>query len=194
MYKENSDLIVSDSELKKEYAEQNANIRYLMMPVSAMDEKSTDYTEDVTKMAQDMQKELENGADFDAVAADGLEKVYTLLGREFDDESVQNSISSSYISYKPDTTETYSEKFLKTLKSQKVGEFGIYNMETILLLYEKQPVFESDEDFDEMRDTIIQSLYKTEFNDYLSDIYDKYDVKMAFGAERFFSAKKIVTT
>lgn len=183
----------SDEELKKQYGEQNAHTRYVMIPVNNIN-TSEDMSAEVQPIADKMVERLESGEDFDAVAAESLEEAYAIIERSFDETTVESSISDSYTNYTPADYETYTKEYLDTLKNQAEGDFGSYNMGSIILVYEKIPTFADDEAFQGMRDTVVKALCQEDFDSYLASIYNEYAVEEEFGAIRYFSPSKIITS
>ena len=192
LYDEGGDLYVPDEQLKTEYAEAYAHIRSVSVPLNSLQD-GVDVRDEVLAKMDGLLQKLNDGATLESVAEKNLPEVYEILGRDFDPETAADSIYDSYLDYTPDDFETYSEDFLYRLKQQKVGEYGYYNMGSIVILYEVIPTFETDSDFQARRDTVIQSLKTDEYDAYLKNLYDQYSVSWRLGARSYFSPGKIVS-
>lgn len=196
MYGTEGELSPGDDELKTSYAEQNAHLKYIMVPVNTVaadDEESQDLTDEVMPLAEAMEKALAAGKDFEEVAA-SLEEVYGLLGRTYNADTATSAITDSYVAYAlPEDEEdtTYTPEFRAGLKDAKEGDTGIFKMDSIIMVYQVIPSFESEEQFEQQRDSIVRSLYQSEFEDWLADIYNAYEVKWTFGARWYYRPSKI---
>lgn len=196
LYAEGGELYTPDEELKAEYAEKYAHIRFFSVPTAKLaaegEEEATDMTAEVTEITDKLVTELKGGKTLEDVAKSGQPLVYSLLEREFDPETATDGISDSYTDLYPEDFETYSEEFLTELKNQAIGDFGSYNMGATIILYEKVEMFADDEAWETRRDTVIQSLKQEEFEDYLRSIYEGYAVNWVFGAKTHLRPGKIV--
>ena len=105
-------------------------------------------------------------------------------------EVVYPSISSSYISY--NDTENFSQEFLDKLKTEKVGTSGIYAGEDSITLYTVLKTFETDEEYEENRDTLVQEMKLDEFDSMLLEAGYTYSVVWKSGAKKFLSPEKII--
>lgn len=193
LYAPGGELAPSDAELMAAYAEQNARVKYIMVPVT-MNEGGEDKSSEVTPIAEKMKEELASGKEFEAVAESGLKQVYELLGREFTDTTASSSVSSSYINYTYQEDGSYSADFLETLKGQKPGDFGIYNMGNLILVYQKLEHITDEKEFAEIRTSVVQSLMTDKFDEYLKGIYSQFTVEETPGAIAYLSPKKIISS
>lgn len=191
LFGKDGELASSDEEMMKEYAEKFAHIRFISIPKNSLDETVTVDADKLNAQVKTMLESLKSGNSMGDVAEKQLQDAYKILGREFDPATAATHVTTSFINLAPDDFETYSEEFLKTLASQKVGEFGSYEMESTILLYEKIEVFETQEDFEQMRSTIIRDLRKDAFEEYLANIYSAYEVKWEPGVRWFLRPGKI---
>ncbi|MDL2294248.1 hypothetical protein LJC60_06410 [Ruminococcaceae bacterium OttesenSCG-928-D13] len=191
LYGEGGELQVSDADLKAEYTEKYAHIRFFSIPTSKLD-PSTDMTTEVSALTDAMVARLYGGATLEDVVLDDVESVYTdVLERDVGSANTVESITSSYVNLYPENFETYSEDFLEELKNQSVGDFGSYNMGATIIVYEKIEMFADDEEFQNQRTTILTSLKSEAFEDYLSAAADAYQVKWALGARNYLRPSKI---
>lgn len=192
MYGEDGELAPTDDEIKELYEAANARVRFISIPVKMSDEEQTDKTSEVEPLVDAMLEALKGGKTLEEVAQEQLGGVYELLEREFDPETVSDSISTSTIAYDQEDSDVYTPEFLNQLKEQAVGDYGSYNMGSTIMLYEKAVAFDSDEDFAERRATIISSLYSEDFDEYLASIYNNYTVTRPTGSQWYFRPSKIV--
>ena len=190
LYGEGGELASPDSELMKEYEETHAKIRSFSIPLNDAESNPVKNAEEVKAYVEGLLKDLNGGATLDSIAETKLEAVYTMLGREFD-PAASGVPSSSFIKYEQDNFDVYSEEFLATLKEQKVGDFGTYVADGYILLYEKVEVFETEDDFIAMRDTVIRALRTETFDEYLKETYSQFPASWRFGARWFLSPSKI---
>lgn len=194
LYAPGSELTPTDEALKRDYEAQYAHVRYVMLPTADnTGEEAVDKTAEVKAIAEGLLAEAEGGASFDEVAEKGVEEVYALVGRDFDETSMQGAVSTSYWGYEPkEGDDTYSPEFLAKLQGQQVGDFGTYEMGTMVLLYEKIPAFADDEEFEGMRTTVLRALCEEDYAAYLETIYGEYPVEEVTGAVAYLSPRKIV--
>ncbi len=194
LYAKDGERAPDEAELKKQYEEQYAHVRYIMVPTSSLSSEDVDATEVARAAAEEMKERMEKGEAMEDAAADGLKQVYEATGREFTEETATNSISTSYIEYDQADNEdaTYSPEFLAALKAQKPGDVGTYEMSSSILVYEKLPTFESDEQFDEVRATVVQNLCRDDYDAYMASLYNAYTVQWVPGATVFLRPDKIV--
>ncbi len=190
LYGKDGEFATPDSELMKEYEEKNAQIRSISIPLTDTESNPVANAEEVKAYVEGLVKELKGGATLETIAETKLEAAYTLLGREFD-PATSGAINSSFIAYEQENFDVYSEEFLKTLQEQKVGDFGMYATDTYVLLYEKIPVFASEDDFAAMRDNVIRGLRTDAFDEYLKETYSQFPVSWRFGVRWYFSPSKI---
>ncbi len=195
MYASGGDLAPSDEEIRAEYEAKFGQIEYIMLPFNANTGEASESKEpEVMAVAEEMKTKLENGGDFKEVAAEGLEKVYGIIGREFSAENVDSSISTSFIEYEgEDNDESYPPEFRAQLKGMAEGEYGIHKMSSLILVYRVIPTFADDAAFTEARDTAVNSLYRDSFDQYLAETYNAYPVSWEPGARFYFRPEKIVT-
>lgn len=193
MYAEGGDLHVPDDELKAEYETSNANLRIISVPSgSNVEEGAEDHQQTIAAMVDAMVEALKNGdKTMEQLTQEDLPAVYALLGRDFDVTNAESNIYTSYVAYSQPGSTTYSEDFLAFLQSQSLGEFGSYNMGTTIMVYEKIPVFASDDDFTGMRDNVLKSLKSDAFNDYLAGLYEQYPVQWKFGVRWYLRPQKL---
>ncbi len=191
LYAEDGERAVDDATLKARYEEQYAHVTYVQLPIKNA-ETDEDMTADVQKIADEMVASLNSGTDLDTAAATALQDVYALEGRDYTDDTVTSSTSSSYLTYTPEEGSAYTQEFMDTLKGQAVGDYGSYQTASNVLVYEKIPAFESDGQFDEMRGTVVRALCKEDYNAYMESLYNEYDLSYKPGATAFYRPGKIV--
>lgn len=190
LYAEDGELAVPDEELKKQYGEEYAHIRAYSIPLNSLTE-GVDVAADVLALAEKLPAKLEGGMTLEEVVTTELGPIYELTGREFTADTAADSIYSNYIQYAPDNYDTYSEEFLAKLKDQKVGDYGIYNMGSTVILYEKVDTFEDDEAYQTERENVLSKLKSDEYQDYLAAIYDTYDVEWLPFVRNYYRPSKI---
>jgi hypothetical protein len=191
LYSEGGELAVPDAELKAEYAAKYAHIRYLTVPITPLAEDGNDYSETVYAMLDEVVDAIKTGKLTLELAAAELADIYALLGREFDAETVADSITTTYIPYETDDA-TYPEALREALKGMQPGEYAASPLGASAALYEVIPTFEDDAAFEDMRATVMSDLKSGAFEDYLKSIYDSYEVKWMPGAKWYFRPGKIV--
>lgn len=190
LYAEGGELYVTDAELRREYANTHAHIRFLSIPVNSLNEE-LDVTDEVVAQVEALVPLLEGGKTLEEAAVEDLPAIYELLERDYDVSTAADGIGTSYIQYGQEDDQTYSPEFLATLEDQYIGDYGSYHMGSTILLYQKIVTFENDEAFTSMRGTVLDTLKYDEFNAYLKSIYDEYSIEWAFGAKWYFSPSKI---
>lgn len=200
MYGPDGELNPGEDELKKVYAEKNAHLRYIMVPfkkTAAEDGgEPEELLDEVMPIAEAMEKDVKAGKDMEEVAAK-MEEVYKLIDREYSEETAASSVTTAYIEYEvdPETDDgTYPAEFREKLKSQKEGDTGVVNIGSLLLVYQVIPAFESEEEFEENRDSIIRNMYQDDFDAWLEETYNQYEVKWEPGARWYMRPQKIDET
>ena len=196
MYGQEGELAPSDEELRKEYEEKYAQIEYVMLPHTTVTEEGTegeDKLDEVTAVAEEMKDRLEAGEDLQEVAEEGLQEVYELVDREYTEETAGNSVATAFVEFEgPEDDEFYTPEFREGLVTMDEGEWGVYTMGNLVLLYTRIPTFADDAAFEEARDTVVESLYSESFDEYLQGIYADYPVAFEPGARWYFRPQKIV--
>ncbi len=192
LYGPDGKLAVPDATLKQEYADKYAHLKFYSVPTHQA-ETQEDLSDQVMPLVDKMTAEMKAGASFeDVIVGDTMQQIYSLLGRDFDAETILGSVNGSYYrSYDDTSGGVYSEEFLAELKTQPVGAFGSYGMDNTAMVYEKIPMFTDDAEFETARTSVLQDLRFEEFEDYLSTIYSEYPVSKAFLAEWYFSPTKL---
>lgn len=192
LYGEGGERAMPDEEMKAKYGEQNAHIRYLTVPTASEEEGAADVVGQVEEATAAVAEKLNNGAGtLEAVAAKEFGVLYELTGREFDPSTVADSVMDNYVDYVG--VDYYDEAFLAALKEQAVGDFGYYNMGANIIVYEKIETFTSDEEFENMRQSVIEALCRDDFEAYLKSVYDTYTTEWRFGAKNFYRPGKLET-
>lgn len=190
LYAVGGPLAPTEEEIKAAYTAQNAHLRYISVPLTKTDYSAYENPEEIVGKVDEMLAELKGGATLEDVANGKLVGIYELLGRDFTGTTPDEVIYDSFFNYE-ESDEYYTEEFLTGLKALSVGSFGTYRMETSIMLYEVIPAFESDEDYETRRPDIIVSLYTETHDDWLAEIYNAYPVSKVFGAQNYYSPKKI---
>lgn len=190
-YAEDGPFGVSDEDLKAEYEEKFAQIRSYSFPITnSAGDKEVDT---VTPFVEQALKAVQDGSmTMDEAVADYGQQISDVLERTFNAESAPNNITTSYVAYEYTEGGAYPEDFHSALKGQAVGDFGITTTESNVILYEKIAVYSEDEDFSEMRSTVVSNLRQSTFDDYLRDIYNAYEVSWVLGSRNYLSPKNIV--
>lgn len=191
MYAEGGELAVADEQLKEEYGQEYAHIRSISIPLTSSVD-GEDVQDQVLQAIDGLHQKLEGGMTLDEVAENQLEPVYELMKRDFDPTTAVDGIYSTYIDYHPDNFDTYSEDFLYSLQQQKEGEFGYYNMGSNAILYQKLKTFETDEEFEDRRTTVVSDLKSDEFEEYIKETYQQYPVSWRLFARSYLSPSKVV--
>lgn len=196
LYAEGGELDPGNDAMKEAYTQQNAHLRSILVPFNKTGEEgeeSTDLSDEVMPIAEEMKADLEAGKTAEE-AAERMEEVYKLLGREYSDTTASGSVTTSYIAYELDEDEedeTYPAEFRASLKDAKVGDIGITKTSSLIMVYEVIPTFESEEQFEETRDSVVRSLYQEDFDAWLAEIYNAYEVKWETGARWYMRPSKI---
>ncbi len=190
VYAEGGELYVPDAELKQMYAQENARLSFLTVPLTDVDDK--DMTDAVLPKIDAVLAALRGGKTM-AEMAGGADFVslYKLLKRDYDAAAASGGVQTSYLEYEQDDNTLYTEDFLREVREAKVGDFGYYITQDgkRLLLYEIIPTFASDAEFADMRSNIITDLMADEYEQWLADLYNTYPVDWAFGARWFYGPK-----
>ncbi|MDL2254414.1 hypothetical protein LJC49_10190 [Ruminococcaceae bacterium OttesenSCG-928-I18] len=196
MYGEEGELAPSEEEMRKEYEEQYAQIEYVMLPFNTVAEEgaeSVSKEEEVMAVAEGMVEDLNAGEDLAEVAEEGLKETYEAIDREFTEETVANSITSTYIEFVgKEEDELYPQEFRSQLKEMELDKWDIHNMGNLILVYRRLPTFGDDASFEEVRSTVVESLYRESFDEYLAGIYADYPLSWEPGARWYFRPQKIV--
>lgn len=190
LYSEGGALYVPDSELKQEYADNNAHLRFFAIP-AVSNEEGEDVTAQLEEMAADMVKKLQGGQTMEDVVNADMEKAYTLASRELTSETPEDNISTSYVSYDESSYALYSEEFVHMIKDMANGEYGYFNMGSTILIFEKIPAFSEGDSFEDLRYNILRSLKKGEYEEYLKEQYEDFEAKWSFGARWYYRPSKI---
>ncbi len=195
LYAADSELAPPAEEIRKLYEEQFGQIEYVMLPYKTSGDTPQDKEAEVTAIAEEMKTRMENGEDYDTVAAEGLKQVYELLGREYTEDTASSALSTSYIEFAGgEDDEYYPPEFRTQLQSMEMGAYGVHKMGSLILVYRRVPNFADDTAYEEARDNVVTSLYEDDFDAYLKGIYDAYPVSWEPGARFYFSPKKIVSS
>ena len=191
-YAEGSEKAPSKEEITTYYGDANAHIRAMVIYITDETGAAISNLSDVQGVAQEMLTSLRAGEDMTAVATEQMPVVHELLGTEdYDASTAASEVSSYYIAYE-DESATFTEEFLTRLKGEKVGTFGSFENDTMILVYEKIDTFETDDEYTQMRSTIIQEMKQDEFDEYLKGVADGYTVSKDSGAINYLSPNKIV--
>lgn len=181
-------------ESQQAYAESFAHVRYFTLPVTAAESteegvETPDVTAEAGAYVEQMLADLQAGKTFDELAAEDLESLYTLTNRTFDVTTASEYIYTSYIDY---NSEYYEDAWLEELKAAEIGTMGIYDGGTgNVMLYEKIAPFEDDAQWEAQKTTALNYLYTDEYDAWLADIYNAYDVSYVFGARWYYRPSKI---
>lgn len=194
VYKEGGELYVPDDELKQAYSEKYARLSFLTIPTTTSE--GTDVKDAVLAEMDKILAALKGGKSMaDVAGGKEFTDLYKILERDYDASTGADSIQKSYLAYEQDNNELYSEEFLASLRSEKVGDFGYYlTMDGArIILYERIETFADDAEFADMRSNILTDLKSDEYEAWLAEIYNAYPVDWAFGARWFYGPKSVGT-
>lgn len=187
LYGEGGEKAPSDAELKERYGEKYAHIRYISL--SLTDAMAGDTA--IDEVANALLEKLRGGKALEELAEEDLGELYMLLGKEYVPEDAAAAISDNYVSYDPEISTLYTEDFLVTLKESPVGSFGVTRTETSIILYERIIMFEDEDAFTEMKESVLSSVCDGDYREYLESVYSTYAVSKVFGAEWYLRPSKI---
>ncbi len=192
-YGPDGELAKSDEEIRADYDEQFGTIEYISLPFNTLSDPVEEKEDEVMAVAEELRARLEAGDAIEDVAADGVEQVYEITGREFLEDSASTAVATNYLEFAGgEDDEYYPTEFRTGLQEMAEGDVGIHKMGSTLLVYRRVPNFESDEAFDTERSNVVRRLYQDEFDEFLVETYEGYPLEFTFGARSYLSPKKIV--
>lgn len=102
-----------------------------------------------------------------------------------------DEIIDYYISYEVTEDGMFSEEFINEVKAQKVGDAGSYDMSGAYMIYRIQETFTTDEQYEQVRDSVVQELKSDEYDDFIAEVAASYTVSWVPLAAWYLSPKKI---
>ena len=202
----------TQEELAEKYAELYAHARYntdIFMMQDQETGEDLETAEAAREALEDLVKRLNNGElTFNDAMRYDVRRIHAILDpkmygdpeeieetpAEFDDdgeEIMPEDLATMFIDYTPDSYDIYSEEFLAGLKVRAVGTFDFYEVQGMVLLYEKIDIFEDEDDYLENRDAITREAMQEDFEDYLKSIYAEFSIEWVFGARSYYSLGKV---
>lgn len=216
MYKEGGELAPTREEIEEEYGDKNGHVRFVVL--NMLDElgeelegreEALEYLEEMIEKLNDEEAEFsfndavrqdipiveailtpltdEDGEELDPYETEPLEIEYDDDGEEID----PSTIGTYYISYTPDENGVYSEEFLTRLKEEAVGTCGFYDVDGMVLVYEKIETFQDDDQFDNNRDNIVAEMKQDEYTEFVKDYAADYTITWVPGAVWYLNPDKI---
>lgn len=189
LYAEGGELAVPDEELKAGYEEQYAYISGISVPLTSGAD-GVDMREEVVAAAEEIVAQLRGGMTLATAAEQELPEIYKTLEREFDATSAAEGIYNTYIKYDQADTGTYNPSDLERLKETGINDYGILVTSSTVVIYQKLAMFTDDTEFQNKRSEVLTALKSDEFEDYLANIYNAYEVDWTFGVQWYLSPKK----
>ncbi len=191
LYGPEGERAISDEELIAQYTDQYAHLRYISIPATSADE-SADVSAEVDALVADIQEKLNDGMSFDDMVANELAAIYELTGHDYDPATLSETVQTSYMGYVQEASEIYTPEYLASLKELEVGGFGSIKTGSLIMLYEKIPMFESDAELEENRSAILHAIMGEDFEEYLSSVYSEYEADWILGARWFYRPDKVI--
>ncbi len=180
----------TDSEIKAYMNETYCRVNTLYLPTTdtSYAALADDVVAKIKDEAQSMVDAINGGKTYDEVAADTLKAAFELGGREYAEDSLSSYSSSTFV--KKDST-SYSEAVLKQLFDAKTDTAFINDEATAPTIINKIANFETDEDFENYRDSISSEMTYTDFEDETEAAAQKLATTENSSAVKTYSPKKI---
>lgn len=152
------------------------------------DEELDDIEEEIVEEEPVEEVPAEEEATTEGEEAEGEE------GEEGEEEepSEVEGITNYYLSYEPDGNGFFTKEFLDEVKEMKVGDVGTYEFQGTYMVFQIIDTFETDKEFEDVRDSVVSEMMKDAFDEYLKGVYSTYTVDKFPGAEWYLSPKKLV--
>ena len=179
-YSEGGVAPISEDEFKAQYAVNYR--RAVLLPISFKDRGGKplegEDKENVSKLADEYFERLKNGESFDMIASEYMAFVNEKELTDEDREEIKNSenkVKSSLVDVRNRNLPT---DFKEAIDGVNEGEFFMVQDENNIIIAKKANLFENEEDFNNMKTTLIAELKTDEFNKILDKKTD--EVKDSF--------------
>lgn len=190
---EQSDLI-TDDEAKQYMDEMYSQIKTVTLPVT--DEESNSLSEDqmsqMNELAEQLAADLNDGGDFDELAAQTLEQAFEIAGRTYSEDSAAQYISSGYVKA---NTITYPEEVVDAAMAAQVGDAMVYiydDYSGIPMVYQKVANYTDDDDFAQnYRSTIVSEIASADYAQKVEQETADYSVEEDASAVKTYSPSKV---
>lgn len=110
---------------------------------------------------------------------------------EEEEEGEVGDIINYYINYEPDANGLFTQEFLDELREMTVGDVDIYETQGTLLLFQVIETFETDQEYEDVRESIVAEMMEEAYDKYLLATASNYTVEKFPGAEWYFRPQKL---
>ena len=191
-YQNTDEAAVTDEEAMAYMDSTYAHIDVLSLPLTDASYAAVDDAAKaaVQATADTMAKALENGDDFDELAAETLENAFGIVGREYTEESLASYKYDTFVN--KDTNSYDDEDFAANLLAGKEGMAGVTSTATSVVVYQKIAGTTDEEDFNtNYRSSIITEMQTAAYVAKITADTEGYTVEENASAVNTYSPKKI---
>lgn len=184
--------VYDDAAIKKYTDENYAHVASLIMPIT--DELYQPLAEEdkakVQEIAKALSESLKGGTDFTKeLAKETLEKVFVITGHEMNDSVTDQYFTKDYLS--ESASSQYPEEMAKEMMEATEGTVTLTETNSIPVVWKRIPSFETDEDYDYYRPSILAEMQKKAFDEMVLAEIANYTVEENKAAISEYSLKKV---
>ncbi|MFV0412362.1 MAG: hypothetical protein ACK5L3_03705 [Oscillospiraceae bacterium] len=210
LYTNGGELAPTKEEVADYYSQNYAHLRLMLVYLTDLTTGEAIPNEAEVRAAVDaMVAEMKDGKTIQAAAKEDLPKINALVDptataaeeaaateealpdETAGEETESDELITYYLSYTPDSSGTFTQEFLDGVKAQAIGDVGTYDMSGAIMVYQIIDTFETDAEYEEVRDSVVQEMEQDNYEEYLKGVYESYTVQKVPGAEWFYSPKKL---
>ena len=185
---------LTDEEIQNYLDEEFVLIEYTQLPCFDSDGNllEEDALEQVQDLAEDALRSMRTGEkSFQDACADAVAQSYEVGGFSSPDlENPDNYIFSSYLSLSP-TGDAETDGLVQSISQTAVGRYGSYEDGQFILLFHRLPNWETEEDFEALRPSVLWQMRGADFEAAGSEVWEQYELQTDEDAVAFYAPQKL---
>lgn len=185
---------LTDAEIQRYLDEEFLLIEYVQLPCFDADGDLLEEPQraQVKELAQDALEKMQPESDFGALCAPAIAGAYKIGGFSGGEELSEDSyLFSTYLAR--DASDENAALAQQVAKVQ-VGEFGVYEDEQFILLFHRLPNWETQEDFETLRSSVLWEMRGDAFEEQGAAVWENYPVEADAEAVEWYAPLKLDLT